>query len=57
MIEALVAPTDEMRDAGKGGARTLILSIGSMREAEVNERRIASQVLLDECAVFKQAEF
>jgi hypothetical protein len=38
-IEALVAPTDEMRDAGKGGARTLILSIGFMRKAELNERR------------------
>lgn len=56
-IEALVVPTDEMRDSGNGGARTLMLSIRPMREAEVNERQIACHVLLDECAVFKQAGF
>lgn len=39
------------------GLALLMLSIGSVWEAEVNERRIASHVLLDECAVFKQAGF
>ena len=53
-IDALLVPIDDMREAGNRGARTLILSIRSMREAEVNERQIASYVLLDECAVFKQ---
>lgn len=38
-IEAFVAPTDEMRDAGNEKARTLKLSIGFMRKAVVNERR------------------
>jgi hypothetical protein len=38
-IEALVVPTDEMREAGNGGARTLILSIRFMRKAEGYERR------------------
>lgn len=56
-IDALLVPTDDMREAGNSGARTLILSIRSMREAEVNERQIASYVLLDECAAFKQAGF
>jgi hypothetical protein len=56
-IDALLVPTDDMREAGNRGARTLILSIRFMRKAEVNERQMTSHVLLDECAVFKQAGF
>jgi hypothetical protein len=55
-IEALVVPTDEMRNAGNGGARTLILSIRFMRKAEVNEG-MTSHVFLDECLFSSRLDF